>query len=194
MKKIKYFILFTILLFVLTNCNTNDDGFYNTVYLHNAKNLVAIKTEDQYNVGDYLYVSADFSRYQIEADQTELLDIYRTTGGADSFDFSYVLERKIGNEWKAVIISTDKLDIKKGNAASGTFVYGYCKYNPVNTMYEYNVGFPLLESGQYRLNFGYNSDSNEVELISNSKKLNLKMTIFTTINNNLNSIYYFTVN
>ncbi len=194
MKKIKYFIQFTLLLFVLTNCNTNDDGFYNTVYLHGAKNLVSIKTEDQYNVGDYLYVSADFSRYQNEIDQTELLDIYRTTGGADSFDLSYVVERKIGTEWKAVEVPTDKLDIKKGNAVSGSYVYGYCKYNTINKTYEYNVGFPLLESGQYRLNFVYSNDSKEVELISNSKELNLKMTIFTTINNNLNSTYYFTVN
>lgn len=195
MKTIKYFTLYTLFLLVLTNCNTNDDGFYNTVYLHDAKNLVSIKTADKYNVGDYLYVFADFSRYQKETNQNELLDIYKTTGGADSFNLSYVLERKIGNEWKAVEVATNKLDIKKGDAISGAFVYGNCKYNAIKETYEYYVGFPLLESGEYRFNFGYNSDSNEVELISNSKELSLKMTIHTTVNNpDYQNYYFFTVN
>lgn len=195
MKTIKYFLLFTLGLVVLTSCNSNDDGFYNTVYLHST-NLLDIETQASYSVGEKLYITADFSRYQNETGQTEALDIYKTTGGAAIFNFSYVLERKINaTDWELVEIPTNQLDIVTGNAISGSFVYGSCIYNTADQSYEYNVGLPLSQTGEYRLSFGYNSSSNEIELISDSNDLNLYMTLFTTINNlDTDNYYTFTVN
>jgi hypothetical protein len=195
MKTIKYFLLLTLGLFITSSCDTNDDGFYNTVYLH-SQNLVAIETQPSYTVGDKLYVNADFSRYQDETGQTQKLDVYKTTGNAGEFNFSYVLERKIDAvNWELVEIQTNQLDIIKGNAISGSYVYGSCLYNSVDESYEYKVGLPLLQTGEYRLSFGYNSNSNEAELQSNSTGLNLFMTIFTTVNNlNSEGYYTFTVN
>ncbi|HOD11057.1 MAG TPA: hypothetical protein PKH91_09970, partial [Flavobacterium sp.] len=57
-------------------------------------------------------------------------------------------------------------------------VYGLCEYNSADQTYEYNVGFPLLASGNYRMSFGYNSDSdNSVELrsINNTKEITLNI-------------------
>lgn len=194
MKTIKYFLLFVIGLFAITSCDTNDDGFYNTVYLHST-NLINTETQPSYSVGDHLYINSNFSRFQDEAGQTEPLDIRKTTGNAEEFNFSYVLERKNGADWELVEFSTNQLDIIKGNALSGAYIYGSAIYNPNNEFYEYRVGMPLAQAGEYRLSFGYNSGSNEVELISKSTGLNLSLTIFTTTNNiNSEGYYLFTVN
>ncbi|MET0758884.1 MAG: hypothetical protein ABWZ56_00575 [Flavobacterium sp.] len=194
MKTIKYFLLFTLGLFITTSCDTNDDGFYNTIYLHSS-NLIATETQPSYSVGDNLYINANFSRYQEETGQTEPLDIYKTTGNAEEFNFSYVLERKNGADWELVEITTSQLDIIKGNAVSGAYVFGSAIYNPNNENYEYRVGMPLAQAGEYRLSYGYNSGSNEVELISKSTGLNLSMTIFSSTNSiNSEGYYLFTVN
>ena len=71
------------------------------VVLHNNKiidvnpGLVTFNTTTNYNVGDYLFVDADFSRYQTEIGQTGLLDLYKTTGNADVFAFSYVQDASV---------------------------------------------------------------------------------------------------
>lgn len=194
MKTLKYYFLLTASLLLLSSCDTNDDGFYNVVYLH-AANLVTVDTQPSYNVGDYLFVVADFSRYQAEAGQSELLDIYKTTGNATKFNFSYVLERKMTDgTWELVSIPTNTLQIIKGDALSGSYVSGNCVYNPADETYEYNVGVPLNVAGDYRLSYGYNTSSNEIELISNSNGLNLFMDILTTTNYTSAPYYLFTVN
>lgn len=194
MKTLKYYFLLTASLLFLSSCDTNDDGFYNVVYLH-ATDLVKVETQPSYNVGDYLFVTADFSRYQEEAGQTELLDIYKTTGNATKFNFSYVLERKMTDgTWELVSIPTNTLQIIKGDALSGSYVSGNCVFNAADDTYEYNVGIPLNVAGDYRLSYGYNTTSNEVEMISNSTGLNLFMDILTTTNYNSPPYFLFTVN
>jgi len=182
--------------FLFSNCDTNDDGFYHNIYI-DVPNLVTIQTQPTYNVGDYLYVDADFSRYLPEVDQSELLDIYHTSGGATQFTFSYVIERKINaTEWEVVAVNDSQLDINKGNAQNGSYVYGICEYNDVDQTYEYNVGFPLLTAGEYRLSFGYNSDStNSVEIRSESSSKDLIVNI-NSLAENIDSTghYYFIVN
>lgn len=193
MKTLKYYFLLAGLL-IFSSCDTNDDGFYNVVYLH-ATDLVTVDTQPSYNVDDYLYVTADFSRYQVEEGHTELLDIYKTTGNATKFNFSYILERKMPNDtWELVSIPTNTLQIIKGDALSGSYVSGNCVFNPADDTYEYNVGVPLEQAGDYRLSYGYDTSSNEIELVSNSTGLNLYMGILTSTNYNSPPYYLFTVN
>ena len=197
MKTIKYILFFAIALVALNSCDTNDDGFYNAIYLDSETNdLVAIEIQSNYVVGQKLYIKTiNFSRYQNEKGQTKPLDIYKTTGGAAAFNFSYVLEIKNGANWEVVKIPTEELDIKKGKAVSGDFVYGSCIYNSADKLYEYNVGMPLSKTGDYRFRFGYNSDSNKVELVSESLGTNLAMVIFSATSNlNSDRYYTFTVN
>lgn len=194
MKTLKYYVLLTASLLMLSSCDTNDDGFYNVVYLH-ATDLVTVQTQPSYNVDDYLFVTADFSRYQEEDGQNELLDIYKSTGSATKFIFSYFLERKMADgTWEVVSVPTNTLQIIKGSAISGPYVSGGCVYNAADETYEYHVGVPLTESGDYRLSFGYDTSSEAVELISNSTGLNLYMDILSTTNYNAPPYYLFTVN
>lgn len=197
MKKLFYKILFGCLL-IFNSCDTNDDGFYNSIYF-DANNLVSIQTQPSYAVGDYLYITADFSRYLPDTENlASLLDIYKTTSGATQFAFSYVMERKTNaTDWELVSVNDNLLDINKGSAtANGVYVYGLCHYNTIDQTYEYNVGFPLLVSGNYRLSFGYNSSlTDKMELISISQPKKLILNINTTISDiDSNGYYNFTVN
>lgn len=198
MKKIHYIaLLFVGLLF--SNCDTNDDDFYKTIYVEGGNNIVRIETQSSYNVGDYLYVKADLARYIPEPGQTQtaLLDIYKTTGNASQFVFSYVIERKINaTDWQVVTVSDSQLDVVAGAAQNGAYVYGICNYNATDEYYRYNVGFPLLTAGNYRLTFGYNSSStNSVEMVSLSAPKDLIVNINAAVSNlDNNGYYYFTVN
>ena len=192
MKKTQYILLFAMSILV-SNCDTNDDGFYNNVFV-DIPNLVSIEAHSStYTVGEKLYIDADFSRYLSDG---ALLDIYKTTG-ATQFAFSYVIEKQINTtEWEVVTVNDSQLDIVKGNAQNGSYVYAICEYNATDETYEYRVGFPLLTAGTYRLSYGYNSDSvTNVELRSISPTTRLILNInsaVTGIDNN--GYYHFTVN
>ena len=192
MKKLQYIVLITVA-FLVSNCDTNDDGFYNNVFA-DIPNLVTIDAHPTtYTVGEKLYINADFSRYLNDG---ALLDIFKTTG-ATQFAFSYVIEKQINaTTWEVVTVNDSQLDIVKGNAHNGSYVFAICQYNTVDETYEYRVGFPLLSTGTYRLSFGYNSDSvNQVELRSLSPATRLILNINSAISGlDSGGYYHFTVN
>ena len=192
MKKIHCILLITVA-FLVSNCDTNDDGFYNNVFV-DIPNLVSIEAHSStYTVGEKLYIDADFSRYLSDG---ALLDIYKTTG-ATQFAFSYVIEKQISTtEWEVVTVNDSQLVIEEGDAQNGSYVYGICEYNATDESYEYRVGFPLLTAGTYRMSFGYNSDSPDtVELRSLSPATRLILNINSLITGlDANGYYNFTVN
>ncbi len=179
--------------FLLSNCDTNDDGFYNNVFI-NVPNLVSIENpETSYSVGEKLYVSSQFPRILNDG---ALIDIFQTTG-ANEFVFTYIIEKRINStEWEVVSVNDNQLDIVKGNAQNGSFVYAICQFNTVSNLYEYRVGFPLLTAGTYRMSFGYNSESKDsVELRSLSPSKRLVLNIDSEISGlDTNGYYNFTVN
>ena len=179
---------------LVSNCNTNDDGFYNNVFV-DVPNLVVMDTHSNiYTVGEKLYVSADFSRYL--PDGVTTLDAFHTTG-ATQFAFSYVIEKQTSaTTWEVVTVNDSQLDIVKGSSQNGSYVYGICQYNATTEHYEYRVGFPLLSAGTYRLSYGYNSESvDKVELRSLSPATRLVLNINSAATGlNSNGFYNFTVN
>lgn len=179
---------------LVSNCDTNDDGFYNNVFV-DVPNLVTIDAHSNvYTVGEKLYINADFSRYLPNGIST--LDAFHTTG-ANQFFFSYVIEKQTSTTtWEVVTVNDSQLDIVKGDAQNGSYIYGICEYNTTNEHYEYRVGFPLLAAGTYRMSFGYNSESvDKVELRSLSPATRLVLNINSAITGlNSNGYYNFTVN
>lgn len=194
MKLLKYTCLLAIAL-LFSNCNTNDDGFYNDLFVDTG-NLMHIATQPTYTVGDNLYLDANFSRYQAEPGQTEPLDIYKTSGDATEFTFSYVIEKEISTDvWEVQFVNDSQLDVIEGAAQNGSYVFGHCIYDATSETYKYNVGFPLLSAGNYRLSFGYNSTSATlVELRSKPKPGKLIVNIRSTMPTvNSSGYYLFTV-
>lgn len=195
MKKAHYLALLLLALLV-SNCDTNDDGFYLNKFM-DANGLVTIAPHaSTYAINEKLYIKVNIPRLLPEAGQSNLLDIVTTTG-ADQFTFSYVIEKQNGTNWDVVAVEDSSLDIVKGAAINGAFVYGGCNYDSTSQTYEYEVGFPLLNSGtgNYRLSFGYNSDATgSVELRSQSTVAHVILNLNSTITGlDGNGYYNFTV-
>ncbi|HEX8562108.1 MAG TPA: hypothetical protein VF676_03915 [Flavobacterium sp.] len=193
MKKIRYILLALAIVGLAGGCDTNDDAFYNETYVE-IPNLVEIEVQPSYNVGDHLYVDASFSRYLNEPGEDLPLDIFKTTDGADTFDFSYVLEKRSGDEWQTVNITNSMLEINEGGLDNFLpILYAHAYYDPATETYSSNVGIPLETAGDYRLSF--NSDhSGRAELRSQSEGNNLTLNISSVVDQLSNGYYSFTVN
>lgn len=198
MKTLKYIFSLTTLFVLFISCSDNDTKFYNVQYV-NTSGLVTIQTQPSYAVNDILYVNGNFSRFVNETNQVNPLDIFKTTGGAAKFNFSYILEKKLNaTTWNIVDYTNSQLDINDGQATAASYIYGSSLYNTTTQYYEFQVGVPLLSAGDYRLSFvnnGENGNINTVELRSESKGTNMFLNINSTVSNlDSNGYYLFTVN
>ena len=195
MKKKLFFILFLGSIFSFTSCDTDDEGFFNSEFL-TIPNLVNIPSQNQFNVNEYIYVTATINNLQPIPNSTSLLDIRKSTGNATNFDFTYVIEKLDGTDWIPVTLSNQDVLINSGAIFAGDFVTAIAEYNTNESAYKYNVGIQLKSSGQYRLSFGYNSlDAVNAELRSNSVANNLFLNISSPVSNlDSSGFFKFTVN
>ena len=182
MKNISRLFLFLSILILFTAMQCENEPFaYKTVY---SEKLINIETKSNYIIYDSLFVNATFSRYIKETGFPNLLDVYKTSS-SKAFNVNITIEKKNNNNmW-------EKLDIY----ANAVLIKGDLDYygkatvlNPLNNYYEYKIAFPLLETGQFRMNVSETLRQSEY-----SEKIEL--TIFTNIEElNEEGFYYFTVN
>ncbi|MBD3580976.1 hypothetical protein [Flavobacterium selenitireducens] len=194
MKKFGYFALALSALF-FSSCD-DEDGFYNEKYI-DVPNLVTVENQDVYLVGEFIYISADISRYQAEPGFATPLDLFETTSGATGFRFSYIVERETSaGVWQEVTVTAAQMLIDKGSVQASSYVLGTAQYDSSDESYEYRVGYPLTSAGNYRISFGVNSDAaNLVELRSLTQGNNLFLNINSaTTQLNPQGFYTFTVN
>lgn len=197
MKKIQFiFSIITLALF-LNGCDTNDNTFYNDVFV-TSPDLVRIEASlTGYHLGDKIYVSSSIDRLLQVNEHANLIDIRQSTGDADRFNFSYVLERKINaTDWEVVNVNPTAIDLQAGAILGGSFYYASAVYSGVTDSYEFRAGIPLLAVGEYRLSFGYNSSEAQIiEIRSESNGNNLFLNIYSDeANNLLNPQGYFVFN
>ena len=192
MKKFKYILPLLAILFIA--CDSNDDGFYNTIYIDTA-NLVQIEQLADYEVNDIIYVNALIPNLLSEPGEISLLNLRKTTGNADTFEFTYFLERQQNEEWLPVDVTTS-YQSDAGQFNTGSFVQALPQYMAQEEAYIYRGGIKLLQTGNYRLSFGYNSTAvDKVELASNSRNNNITVKISSSTNQvDSNGYYNFTVN
>jgi len=179
MKTIQYFF-FVVLGCVLmaADCSNKDSEFYNDIYV-TIPELVTIETQNSYAVNDVLWLNSDnFSRYLTEPNQTTQLDVLKTTN-AQSFSFTYLLEKKVGTDTWELVLPGNALITQRGSAVeTDLFIAAACVYNAGSEEYEFRSGIRLTQPGEYRLSFGYNSVSTTaVELRSDSFNNNLFLNI-----------------
>lgn len=196
MKTLKYFFFIAFGgLLMAADCSNKDSEFYNDVYL-SVPNLITIENQDHYTVNDILWINSDnFSRYLSEPNQSTPLDVYKTTGGAQSFEFSYVLEKQVSADtWELVPLGSN-LIVERGTATeTESYIAAVCKFSATTNRYELRNGLKFTQPGNYRLSFGYNSTAANAELRSESVSNNL----FVNINSVTTSLdasgnYNFTV-
>lgn len=195
MKKIVYLTALLLANLFFTSCDTNDNTFYNDVFV-TSPNLVRIEASlAGYHVNDKIYVNCYIDRLLNVEEQTNLLDVQQSTGYATNFNFTYLLERKINaNDWQVVDVNPSLIDVTAGSIIGGDFYYASAAFSPSSDGYEFRAGIPLLAAGQYRISFGYNSTSTQIiELRSESINNNLFLNIVSNEGNNLlDSSGYFT--
>lgn len=195
MKKIHIIISFFILSVCLIGCDTNDNTFYNDVFV-NVPDLVTIEAPlTGYHAGDKIYVSSTINGLLAVPGQANLLDLRASTGNADKFYFSYVLEKQIsGNDWEVINVDPSAIDLTAGSIEGGSFYYAGATYSAITGNYSFRAGIPLVAAGNYRLSFGYNSTSAQViELRSGSINNNLFVNIVSNeANDLLNPAGYYT--
>ena len=181
-------------LFLTVSCESDDDDFYNTIHVL-TDNLVTIETQSDYEVGDFLKVTADVPRLITEAGQANQLDVRASTGNASHFVFSYYLERKnAANEWEFLDL-TGNVVVNEGSGTAGSFVQAQAVYNGLADAYLFDGDIELMQPGAYRLTFGSDMSANRVELVSASEGNNITLNISSTVVGADNAgSYYFTVN
>ncbi len=187
MKKIHYFLSLFLLNLFFTSCDTNDATFYSDVFV-TVPNLVRIEESFiGYRINDKIYINCYIDRLLNVPNQTNLLDIRKSTGNAASFNFSYLLEKKDANNiWQNVDVNPSAIDVTAGSISSGSFYYASAIFAPSSDGYEFRAGIPLLSTGEYRISFGYNSSSTQIiDLRSESINNNLFLNINTSEENNL---------
>ncbi|GEM_PF-506941 len=190
MKTIRYFFFVALgSVLMAADCSNKDSEFYNDVYM-TSTDLVQVEKQASYVVGDILWINTDnFSRYLAEPGQATPLDVYTTTGGAKSFNFTYILEKKVSDtEWGIVPLGANLIEDQGIVEETELFVQALCTFkqedltDPSLDRYQFRSGITLAQPGDYRLSFGYNSTSaNSVELRSDSFGNNLFL--------NINSIF-----
>jgi len=194
MKKL-FYSLTAVALLSLTACDSDDDGFYNTVYVQSQDLMYIGNPSANYSVGESIEINSIIDRFIDEPGQTEPLDILQTTG-ADQFQFSYLLEkRNAGGEWEVVDV-TGHHDEVIGDAAIGFFIQGLLDYNEITEQYRYQANLELWQTGQFRLNFSNNTEHyNKVFFNSLSPGNNIVLNIFSTSDSvNSSGVFEFTVN
>ena len=193
MKIIKYFFFLALgTLLMAADCSNKDSEFYNDVFA-TTPGLIALETQSAYSVNDILWINSNnFSRNIQEANQTHPLDVFETTGGAQSFNFSYLLEKKVSADvWTEFPLGNDLIPDKGIAEETELFIAASCIYNPVTAAYEFRYGLKLSQPGQYRLSFGYNStNATSVELRSDSVGNNLFLNINSLVSGLDGSGYY----
>jgi len=179
MKNLKYIIPF--IAFLLFACDTDDDGFYNTVYVQ-SEQLMDVETQDVYQVGETFFINAHIPELLFEPGETTLLNVRETTGNAPSFSFSFYLEKKnASGEWDVVDIGSNFVDGGAGNAQVFFGVGAYLTYNDAAEEYQFRGGITLTEPGEYRLDFSNTTENfNKVSMLSNSIDNNIILNIFST--------------
>lgn len=182
MKTIQYFFFVALgSILMAADCSNKDSEFYNDIYL-TIPELVTIETKDTYAVNDVLWLNSDnFSRYLTEPNQATDLDVLKTTN-AQSFSFTYLLEKKVGTDTWELVLPGNNLITERGSAIeTDLFIAAACVYNASSEEYEFRSGIKLTQPGEYRLSFGYNSlSTTAVELRSDSFNNNLFLNINST--------------
>lgn len=142
------FIVLSILAIMAVSCYGDDDpNRYISLVIQDA---LVFQNDENYTVGDTLYIELDFDRYLDEEGYPNKLDVYESSG-AESFWYDFALNRSsdLSNGFQRVEISPEFLLPEKGTVNG--FGDATAQLNPERTRYESRIGLILAEEGTFEL-------------------------------------------
>ncbi len=177
MKTIKYFFFVAMAtLLMAADCSNKDSEFYNDVFV-TVPDLIDVNSFVR--EGQTISINDSIPRFLPTQNMSNLLDIYKTTGGATKLIFSYELEKEnTDGTWDFIEFTSENVTTVVGESEIGSFVVGSFVFNPSTNYYRYNASIQTLNPGNYRFSFGYNSfATNLIEFRSESIGNNLSVNI-----------------
>ncbi|MDC0008267.1 hypothetical protein OAE12_01000 [bacterium] len=145
MKKPNLF-LFIGLLALLLGCSSADDGSFVDLEIQDA---LIFDNNENYSVGDTLYIELNFSRYLDEEGFSNKLDVFESSG-IESFEYDDISLFKFSeteNRFRIATIAPEFLFAEKGSIDdSGTVSV---ELNMETAQYESRIGVILQETGRF---------------------------------------------
>lgn len=188
----KLYILIILSILALS-CDTDDDGFYNETYVDAQNNLVTIQHVTAAMASDTVKISVVIPNFLMERNFANPLDIRRSTGNAERFNMTIIVEKKAtSGDWHYVDL-TNQFITDEGSAVGGAFAIASIPYDATQQEYRFRGKMVLSEAGEYRVGFGVTSSATKnIILRSESPNQNLQMNIKTSADL-LNASGYFNV-
>ncbi|NJB36610.1 hypothetical protein [Croceivirga sp. JEA036] len=165
-------------LILVGSCISDDDFF---VPLLTIEDAFTFENQENYQVGDTIYFTFEFSRYLPEDGQPNLLDIFESTGETD---FYYDVEF---SKFSSFSNSYQRIFAEESNYYSPDGETNLASYNPDTETYTSTTAIVLVEPGEYLLNFNgvyisnYNYTPNKVYLNIQNIGVNSPQEYFFTV-------------
>ncbi|WP_185782536.1 hypothetical protein [Croceivirga lutea] len=177
MRKI-FGILSVCFLFAISSCISDDDFFSPLITIEDG---FVFDNQENYQLGDTIYFTLEFSRYLPEEGQPNLLDIFESTGANEFFyDIEFSKFSSFSNSYQRVFAEERNYYSPDGETNSAS-------YNPVTETYTSTTAIVLVEPGEYQLNFNftyfgnYNYTPNNVYLNIQNIGVNTPQEYFFTV-------------
>jgi hypothetical protein len=182
MRLLKHFLLALFGLFFLSSTSCESDPISHRTLI--IDNLITVETQPTYTTNDIVYVNSSFSRFLPEPGYNSLLDIYKTTGSNAYYFEVNIVKKTIYNTW--ISLPKSSFNVVKGQISSRG--EATCVLNPITNHYEFRIGIPLLEAGEYELIITPHIQPDSFYSTINKVVIDIQTTV------NTGSIYNFTVN
>lgn len=161
--------LLSIFFLTLLGCISDDDSS-RFVFL-SVDDALTFQNNENYIVGDTIFVEINFSRYLPEEGYENLLDVFESSG-AETFYYDYRLSKfsELADGFQSVFVDPNFLFVEKGNIDD--FRGASIMLNVDKAQYESRVGLVLAETGRFKFDFeflnmyseNYSQDNVQIEI------------------------------
>ena len=190
MKSIYKPYIFTLisLFFILNSCEKNEEeSFFNSKKVQ-AKNLIELETQPNYNQGDRMTIKTEFPRI-LNDNSGQTIDVFASSL-TDSYFYNISLFKKENNNWVRVNLSQNDVDHSSALLLNNGSLTALCTLNENTSIYTFSLKLILSQKGSFKL---------EVENLLapynfESKNGNVNLFIETNIKDLTNNEYLFDVN
>lgn len=152
MKKI-YATLLIVICLIFVSCYSDDYDSNRYVSL-SIEDAIVFENNEDYVVGDTIFLDLNFSRYLPEEGFSNLLDIYKSSG-SEAFYYNYGFSKfsELSDGFRPISIDPSFLVAEKGNIED--YRGASAVLNADQTGYESRIGLILAETGRFKFDYDF---------------------------------------